>query len=783
MKYSGIYSPHADVVCPLQHVSVTAAISDTLAETKVTQTYRHLGQGSLEVFYTFPLPPKAMVSSFTARVGDAVVSAELKEKRAAREIYRKAVAKGDSGFLLERHREDIFQVTLGRVEPNEQITIEISYIEEVTLVDGSIRWVLPTVVAPRYIPDAPQVSSEGPGTARPNIRVPDADYITPPVGDAEYTLNFSAEISLPGGVSSVSSPSHALSAAVGEQGRTTVTLGSSLEKLDRDLVLMCLPKSETVSTAQMGSTPQGEFVHIRITPELPSLCAEKAAREYIFLLDISGSMSGEKLTQAKHALRIGLRNLEHGDMFNVIAFESRFSLFKTTPVPYTQDTLDNADSWINRLSSTGGTEIYEPLHHVLQQRTERERIVFLFTDGQVGNESEVISMVRQFSKGLSMFAFGIDTAVNMAFIDGVAAAGNGMAEYVYPGERIDDKIIRSFARLDEPHLTGTALHLDNGKLLTSVSALPVRLHSGDRYSFVAKLPSDYSPSSVTLKGTCAGDPVSFVLPLEPAGNPRLLALSYARQRLQEIENQIELASESRETKLRREAVALSLDYGLLSSFTSLVATLERPEALTGELVRQVVPVSLPHLWEGDYGHHDLLQSSTAHHRLAQPSSMQLCLRTGSLYGRAITEPDFMAYEAAPERDGTTSLIQTAILCQNADGSLGARVTAVDDTAKFVLGCLHAGVDIRAYRKQLRKAGLYLLRSGQYDMEVATALEGLANAKILKPQEIQQALETASSSQRVAVGEFTFRYIGALDEEERREVAQSLLRGLRCLQDR
>ena len=155
--------------------------------------------------------------------------------------------------------------------------------------------------------------------------------------------------------------------------------------------------------------------------------------EYTFVIDVSGSMSGRKLEQAKKALQLSLRNLIEGDRFNMIAFESEYICFSETSVPYTQSNLEKADRWVTSLVPMGGTVILQPLRFVLERPyTENTgRVVLLFTDGQVGNEKEIIQLVRRNNKALNLFPFGIDTAVNRYFIDSLAQAGNGSPEFVF----------------------------------------------------------------------------------------------------------------------------------------------------------------------------------------------------------------------------------------------------------------------------------------------------------------------------------------------------------------
>jgi Ca-activated chloride channel family protein len=243
----------------------------------------------------------------------------------------------------------------------------------------------------------------------------------------------------------VSSPSHAIETFI-DGSRASVRLARENEILDSDFILCAGLEDDGESRVSIGrDNDMGGFIHIKFIPEIDDAPQDKGKYLYTFLIDVSGSMAGEKLTQAKRAVRIALRNLMEGDCFNIIAFESNFVVFSNKPVRYSQQSLDKADVWADSLRPMGGTEIYKPLEYVLNSMElpkGHQHIMLLFTDGQVGNESEIINLVKDYGKQLALFPFGIDTAVNKYFIDSLADAGNGMSEYIYPGEPLEDKVIR-----------------------------------------------------------------------------------------------------------------------------------------------------------------------------------------------------------------------------------------------------------------------------------------------------------------------------------------------------
>lgn len=723
---SGIRSQNGLAVCPLLRVCVSAMIGDGLSEVQLKQFFKHTGVGNIEAVYTFPLPHKSSVTAFSAVVGETVIKGELREAEEARRCYEQALKQGDSAFLLESHRRDIFQVSLGRVMPGEEVVIELCYTESLGEVDGEIRWTLPTVVAPRYTP---------------KHRVPDAELIRPHIGDAPYVLEFRAKVRLCCGTNSIASPSHCIAVAGLGDGTSEVTLGNEGELLDRDLILNCQTQQSRQSTLLVGDEAYRDFGYLSFVPDLASVGDSPNKRnEYIFLLDISGSMSGEKLDQAKQALRICLRNLMFGDCFNIVAFESRFTALWRNSLDYSERALALADAWIDRLSATGGTEIYEPVAHVLQSMPRKEgynKVVFMFTDGQVGNELEVIELVRAHNRGLSFFTFGIDTAVNKLFIDGLAEAGNGMPEYIYPGERIEDKVIRQFVRIQEPYLSNVSVSTPQGEKLLTAPELPGRLYNSEAYSFAIHRENLREAAGLVVRGTCEGRDYAWSLSPTIVQTGKLFALSWAQERLRQIEALVETSSESREELLRQEAVSFSIKYCVLSAYTSFVAVHHRNVKESGVLETVVVPVCAPKSWDMEFSVHDSSHVPSP----IMANSFQSLVSPSTFKAQATRETYAAPQMLSEELDMPTFLrkkranvLQDAAALQNADGSCGVGPARVEKTSLFIIGVLTAGKDWRPYGIQLKKAAAFLTADSSNTPVKAIALHLLIKHRVYSGDE-------------------------------------------------
>lgn len=312
---------------PLKRVRINGEIIGLSEEVSVEQLYVNDGNNDLEIIYTFPMPDQAVVSLFSAQIGDRTVQGEIWEKEEAFRVYDGAISKGDSAFLLEQFRPNIFQVSLGRVLPGEEIKIRIVYLETVKYQDGEIRISIPTLVAPRYIPGDRKGDKKGMGWSDPTDRVSDADFITPPVDrGAEYRVELDLTLRPLMPVDEFTSPSHQINIHKLEGDSVRITLAEGGVLLDRDIVILgrCRDDSSYSAGVSWQDPESGEgYVYLNILPDF-GFRDDREARNYIFLIDISGSMSGAKLLQAKNALQLCLRNMEGGDTFNIVRHVKKY---------------------------------------------------------------------------------------------------------------------------------------------------------------------------------------------------------------------------------------------------------------------------------------------------------------------------------------------------------------------------------------------------------------------------------------------------------------------------
>jgi Ca-activated chloride channel family protein len=327
--------------------------------------------------------------------------------------------------------------------------------------------------------------------------------------------------------------------------------------------------------------------------------------EVLFLLDCSGSMRGDSITQAQRALALCVRALAEHDSFNIVRFGSSFTSLWPAPRPYNQASLEEATQYIQQIQADlGGTEILAPLQHLLQMAPdpERPRQLLVLTDGEVSNEADVIDLCAGYTATARVFAFGIGAGVSEHLIRGVSRAAHGAAEFIYPGERIEPKVLRMFSRVHTPAFKD--VHIDWGGLeVEQAPAVCPPVFSGDSLTVFGRLKGG-TTDKVILHTDAHIWEVPITLAQPETGGP--IPTLWARHRIRDLEGR-HGAPLGGSTQAQRKAdrsitqlIELGQRYGLLSSATSYVAVEERSAAdkTTTQAVLRKIPIGITQGWHG-----------------------------------------------------------------------------------------------------------------------------------------------------------------------------------------
>jgi Ca-activated chloride channel homolog len=596
---------------PLTALAVDARVVGVVASVELVQTFVNTTGTPIEATYIFPLPDRAAVHRFQMAVGERVIDGAIDEREVAREHYDAAIAAGHRAAITEEERAGVFTLRVGNLMPGEVATVRLSLVGPLPVDDGEVTFRFPLVVAPRYIPGTSLGSEQaGLGTALDTDLVPDASRISPPVRlpGCPNPVRLSLRVKLADGVMrDVASSLHAVTVAKRDAQVIEVQPG---ERLDRDFVLRWrIDGRELASSLVCVDDPGGAAGTFALTIVPPSTQTVAARpRDVVFVIDRSGSMDGWKMIAARRAAARMIDTLSSRDRFAALAFDDRVEVVPERGlVDATDRNRFRAVEALAKVESRGGTELSQPLRHALGLlvggTADRERVIVVVTDGQVGNEDQILRELAPGMRNVKMFALGIDQAVNAAFLRRLAAAGGGLCELVESEDRLDAVMAKVHRRIGTPIATelaidATGLELDRGslapgKLPDVYAGAPVVIFG--RYRGAA-------PAGATLEitGTTLGDPLRMTV--RAATSPDAaswLAASWARAHLRELEDRYLVAPRH---DLEQQIVRLSKQFSVLSRFTAFLAIDRSEVAHHGGAVRQVIQaVEPPAGWDTDAG--------------------------------------------------------------------------------------------------------------------------------------------------------------------------------------
>jgi Ca-activated chloride channel family protein len=609
-------------ICPLKHTDVKARISGPLARVTVTQEFENPFQEKIEAVYAFPLPPDSAVDEMTMLVGDRTIRGAIKPREEARKIYDDARRSGKVAGLLDQERPNIFTQAVANIMPGAQVKIVIGYVETVPYEEGAYAFNFPMVVAPRYIPGAPTGKQAG-GWAPDTDQVPDASRITPQVTPEGTRAghDISVEVSIDAGVpiDSLESKTHAVAIERPNSRQAEVRLRDQAVIPNKDFILKYAVAGQSVADAVLTHRSGADgFFTLLLAPPARVAADEITPKELVFLLDTSGSMSGAPIAKAKEAMQAALGALNPRDTFNLITFSGATQILFPKPVPATAENLRTAREFLASRYGSGGTEMMQAIRAALDPSDDQGhvRVVCFMTDGEVGNDHEIIAEVQKHPNA-RVFAFGIGSSVNHYLLDNVAKYGRGEVEYV--GLQDDGSAAaRRFAeRVRSPLLTD--ISIDWGGLPVT-EPYPSRIPDVFAAKPIAIAGRYTAPGGgvIRLRGKAGGHDFSreirVSLPASQADND-VLATLWARRKVDDLTSQERAGLQYGTTRsdLKDQVTQLGLTYRLMTPFTSFVAVEEKIVTEGGAPKRVEVPVEMPEgmSYEGVFGSENRMEVAPA----------------------------------------------------------------------------------------------------------------------------------------------------------------------------
>jgi Ca-activated chloride channel homolog len=547
----------------IESLEINAKLSDSTARVQVSQTFKNTGSGQLEACFVFPLPYDGAIDQLTLLVNGKEYAAKLLPKEEARKRYEEIVRTNRDPALLEWVGTGMFQTNVFPIPAGESRTVTLRYSQ----------------------------------LCRRSHGLTDFTF---PLSTAKYTeaaldkLSIRVSIDSPANIKNIYSPSHDVEIDRDGKRNATITLKSKKTIPTDDFRLFYDTGKEKVAASVVSYRPDDDedgYFLLLATPEIEAEDddeGDRPAKTVLFVVDRSGSMSGEKMDQAKEALKFVLNNLRKGDTFNIVAYDSAIETFRPELEKFNDDTRSAALGFVSGLYAGGSTNIAGALDRALGMLKDDDRptYVMFLTDGlpTVGETKEAAiaeQAAKQNDVRARLFAFGVGYDVNSRLLDKLSSENHGRSEYVRPEEDIEDSVSRLYNRIGAPAMTGVELAVDVEDAEQSDGPTVTRLYPSEAFDLFAgdqavivgryRTPGD---AKVKLTGEVNGDEQSFDFPAELVDESdddtnAFVAKLWATRRVGEIIDELDLKGRNQE--LVKELVNLATEHGILTPYTSFLA--------------------------------------------------------------------------------------------------------------------------------------------------------------------------------------------------------------------
>ena len=554
--------------CPLKHTEVKAQVSGFISRVTVTQEFENNFTEKIEAVYTFPLPEAAAVDDLTMLIGERVIKGKIMRREEAKAAYAAAKEIGKVASLLDQQQPNIFTQQVANIMPGQSIRIVISYVETLKYENGSYEWSFPMLVGPRYNP------------AR--VEQDDSSQITPQPSAALSVRaghDISLEIDLDAGmpIVAVNSDTHETEVQQINEKHSVVRLKDNATIPNKDFLLTYRVAGDTINDAVLAHrSERGGFFTLILQPPQRVTAEDVMPKELVFVLDTSGSMSGFPIETAKQTLNLALNNLYPHDTFNVITFSGDTEILFPEPVPATPANLQMARIFLERQQGSGGTEMMKAIKAALHPSDSQAhlRIACFMTDGQVGNDAEILAEVQKY-KNARVFAMGFGSAPNRYLLDNMTTYGRGEVDYVSGVGDTSRLAQRYNERVRSPLLTDISIDWSDlpvsdvyPKQIPDLFGVKPVILSG-RYSKAAK-------GTIHLRGKLAGQDFVRDIPVElpeSEADHDVLASVWGRRRIDDLTRETldNSLSQTVLSEKKEEIANVGLDYKLMTQYTSFVA--------------------------------------------------------------------------------------------------------------------------------------------------------------------------------------------------------------------
>ncbi len=565
-----LISTHNSTALPLQETQISAEFHDLVSDVTLTQTFINPEPESIEAVYTFPLPIDAVLLGFSVSLNEKLLIGCVQEKQSAKNKYEDAIEEGDTAILLEQVEEGLYTVNIGHLLAGETAVIQLQLTQLHRWTEDTLRWRLPTVLAPRY--GAPSI---------PLYQVPETDLTVVHV--------FSLSISIYGILQQarIESPSHKITQQT-LTDRIVIELSDKSDVLDRDLIINFQLNGNKASA--MSDRDYDQYIALASfcpsLPQMPKTTPDK--RLYKLLVDCSGSMAGESIGQARVALLNILESLTENDEFILVRFGSTTCFDIAQPLKATGKNIKKARNHIVQMNADlGGTEIFEALGKTLELAKEHPQAdLLLITDGAAWDSNRDKAGVQRLVECAHrthqrIFTVGVGQSVSERLVRELADQTQGACELVHTLEDMADKIERHFKRMQMPKAQTLSVEWPIEPLWQS----PVgHFFMGDTLHIFARFAEKPTGEVKLITHWRESEPVSQSIPVQSLDQDH------------EVSTLARLAAQKQMGFLEKkdEKIALAVKYQLMGSETAYLIVEHNPEELKPDGLPELRKVNVMH---------------------------------------------------------------------------------------------------------------------------------------------------------------------------------------------
>lgn len=564
---------------PLLETSAEVKIAGVVAEIELTQVYKNDGKKTIEAVYIFPLGTKSAIHAMRMQIGERIIDAEIEETEKARQQYEDAKNQGKVASLLEQKRPNVFQMKVANIMPGDEVKVIVKYTEILIPEKGIYEYVFPTVVGPRFTGE--QTEKED-WTATPYLHEKDL----PPY---KFDIKVNLKTGIP--ISKVLVPTHNVDIEK-KKDKATVTL-SKKDKYggNRDFILRYSLEGNKIQTGLLLYPEKEEnFFLLMLEPPEKVRIDMVPPREYLFVVDVSGSMHGFPLNVSKALMKDIIGGLRGKDYFNIIFFSGSSAALSPKPLPAIEENKKKAIEMVMSRTGGGGTRLLNALNKIssLPKKEGLSRIIVAVTDGYISVEKETFDHIRNNLGENNFFSFGIGSSVNRYLIEGMARAGKGEPFIVTNQNEAKENADKFLAYIKNPLLTDIKTDF-RGFDVYDVEPISVPDLFAERpivlFGKYSKASGNITVTGKTANGSYKKE-LKVTTSMEDKKNSAIKYL-WARERIATLDDYGKVG-----TDVKDEVTKLGLEYHLMTQYTSFIA-IDKVIRETGEVVTVKQPLPLP----------------------------------------------------------------------------------------------------------------------------------------------------------------------------------------------